>query len=91
MTSVGTRELKQNPHAVIQRVLASDEEIEITTHGRPTGVRLVRDRPRRARWISGSDLAGIRPLPDDHAADLRALVEASRDDDEITDPWETGA
>lgn len=91
MTSVGTRELKQNPQAVIQRVLVSDEEIEITTHGRPTGVRLVRDRPRRARWVSAIDLAGIRPLADDDAADLRALVEESRDDDAITDPWGTEA
>lgn len=88
METVGTRELKQNPHAVIQRVLGSDGAIEITTHGRPTGVRLVRDRPRRARWVSASDLAGIRPLDPADAADLRALVDGAREDDEVADPWE---
>jgi antitoxin (DNA-binding transcriptional repressor) of toxin-antitoxin stability system len=91
MHTVGTRELKQNPHAVIQRVLASDEEIEITTHGRPTGVRLVADRPARARWVTAQALADLRPLAAEDAADLRALVDAARDEDDVDDPWEPRA
>ncbi len=91
METVGTRELKQNPQAVIQRVLTSDEEIEITTHGRPTGVRLVADRPQRARWVPAHALADLRPLADADAADLRDLVAADREGDEVRDPWEPRA
>ncbi|GIG36774.1 type II toxin-antitoxin system Phd/YefM family antitoxin [Cellulomonas pakistanensis] len=91
METVGTRELKQNPQAVIQRVLSSDEEIEITTHGRPTGVRLVADRPQRARWVPAHALADLRPLDAEDAVELRELIAAHRDDAEPRDPWEDRA
>ena len=36
MKTVGIRELKRHPGAVLRRVLESGEEYEITAHGRPT-------------------------------------------------------
>jgi antitoxin (DNA-binding transcriptional repressor) of toxin-antitoxin stability system len=90
MRTVGTRELKQNPHAVIQDVLHSAEEVEITSHGHPTGVRLVPDRPTRARWVPASALRGLTPLEHRDAVELHALVEEGRADD-VQDPWEPNA
>ncbi|SDS39468.1 type II toxin-antitoxin system Phd/YefM family antitoxin [Jiangella sp. DSM 45060] len=49
MKTVGIRELKQNPQAVIERVRETGDEYEITVYGRPTGVRIVRDRPGPCR------------------------------------------
>lgn len=87
MSSVGARELKQNPQSVIRRVLETGEELEITSYGRPTGVRLVPDSPAPRSWVSGRDLADIPPLGDEDAErwkkDLRRL-----DDDGPSDPWE---
>ncbi|GCE76552.1 type II toxin-antitoxin system Phd/YefM family antitoxin [Cellulomonas biazotea] len=88
MRTVGTRELKQNPNAVIQEVLAADEAIAITTHGRPTGVHLVADRTRSARWVRGHDLLGVRPSTPDDSALLKAQIDAARDDEDVEDPWE---
>lgn len=91
MRTVGTRELKQNPNAVIQHVLTSSEEVEITSHGRPTGVRLVPDRPARTRWVHASSLTGLRPLDEQNRADLHALLDADQGDDTLIDPWERRA
>lgn len=83
--TASTRELKQNPAAVIARVLANGQ-IAITAHGRPTGVRVVPDVSAR-RWISGAQLNRATPT---------ALPEASRRawhaaldlvSDALADPW----
>lgn len=87
MKTVGTRELKQNPHAVIQRVLETGDELEITNYGRPTGARIVPDRPEPHRWISGASLAEIPPMNPEHAASWRHDIERSMGD-EVADPWE---
>jgi antitoxin (DNA-binding transcriptional repressor) of toxin-antitoxin stability system len=52
MKTVGTRDLKQNPHTIIKRVLETGDDYEITAYGRPTGVRIVPDRPGPRRWVS---------------------------------------
>lgn len=90
MQTVGTRGLKQNPHAVVQRVLDAGEPLEITTHGHPTGVSLVPDTPSRRRWVRGAGLGRIRPMDGHAAARLRHDL-AGLDDDEPTDPWEARA
>lgn len=87
MRTVGTRELKQNPHTVIQRVLDTGDEYEITNYGRPTGVRIVPDHPSPRRWVPGSNLADIPPMSPRNAADWRADVESAMAD-EVADPWE---
>jgi antitoxin (DNA-binding transcriptional repressor) of toxin-antitoxin stability system len=89
MRTVGTRELKQNPQAVIQRVLETGEDHEITAYGQPTGVRLVRDEPRPKQWVTGAELM---------AMDIEPMSKADRDAwkkdmegflaEEPTDPWE---
>ncbi|QJW34864.1 type II toxin-antitoxin system Phd/YefM family antitoxin [Cellulosimicrobium protaetiae] len=89
METVGTRELKQNPNAVIRRVLDTGQEIEVTAYGTPTGVRLVPDRGRRsARWVPGSDLVGVPPMSPANAEDLVSQIEHAREDDLVRDPWE---
>lgn len=90
METIGTRELKQNPQTVIQRVLESGDEFEITAYGKPTGVRLVPDHHEKRRWIPGSDLMKIpsmSPLEPGEAAAWREDIEDAMDD-EVTDPWE---
>lgn len=84
--TVGTRELKQNPLAVIKRVLDSGEDYEITSYGRPTGARIVPDRPRAQRWVSAASLATVEPISPRQAAAWRADIEDAMDDD-IIDPW----
>ncbi|MDT0303523.1 type II toxin-antitoxin system Phd/YefM family antitoxin [Streptomonospora wellingtoniae] len=90
METIGTRELKQNPQTVIQRVLESGDEFEITAYGRPTGVRLVPDHAQKRRWVSGAELMTITsasPLSPRDAASWREDVENAMDD-ELVDPWE---
>lgn len=88
MDSVGTRELKQNPHAVVRRVLETGEPLEVTSHGHPTGVRLVRDADAPRRWVRGADLARIAAIDDATARrwhdDLAEIVH-----DEVRDPWDS--
>lgn len=90
--TASTRELKQNPAAVIKRVLETGDEVEITAHGHPTGVRLVPDAPGGpAPWVKGTLLMEVRPPSRAHAQDveeLKALIDAARDDDDVVDPWE---
>ncbi|WP_136517811.1 type II toxin-antitoxin system Phd/YefM family antitoxin [Cellulomonas telluris] len=86
MSTVGTRELKQNPQAVVRRVLETGEPVEVTAHGHPTGVRLVPDAPARRAWVRGVDLARIAPLDRDEAQRLHRDL-AEFDDDEPRDPW----
>ncbi|QAY69368.1 type II toxin-antitoxin system Phd/YefM family antitoxin [Xylanimonas protaetiae] len=93
MHTASTRELKQNPAAVIKRVLETGDEVEITAHGHPTGVRLVPDAPGGpAPWVQGSVLMEVRPrsrASRADAEDLRALIDAARDEDgDVVDPWE---
>ncbi|WP_264029744.1 hypothetical protein [Cellulosimicrobium sp. SH8] len=89
METVGTRELKQNPHTVIRRVLDTGQEIEVTAYGNPTGVRLVPDRGRRsARWVLGRDLVDIPPMSPENVERLVSQIEHARDDDLVRDPWE---
>lgn len=88
METVGTRELKQNPRAVIRRVLTSGQEIEVTAYGKPTGVRLVPDHGTpRSRWIRGDDLDGLPTMGGENAATLKAEIGRQRDGDLVENPW----
>lgn len=86
MKTVGTRDLKQNPAAAIQRVLESGETLEITAYGHPTGVVLAPERSAPARWVPGAALADLTPI--DPAEAERWHADTTRDrDDEVSDPW----
>lgn len=87
MRTVGTRELKQNPNVVVKRVLETGEEFEITAYGRATGVKIVPDKPTKARWVPGAALAAVAPMSRDEAEVWTAEVDAVRDDDPVRDPW----
>jgi len=86
MQTVGTRELKQNPAAAIQRVLDSGESVEITAYGHPTGVVLAPEHTRPARWVPGSALDDLSPIDPGEAERWHADTAAGRTD-EISDPW----
>ena len=91
MRTVGARELKQNPNSVIQRVLESGEEYEITSHGHRTGAKLVRsDRPK-ASWVPGSALADLPPMGRENVNDLIEEIDDVRNADEVRDPWDEDA
>jgi len=90
--AIGTRELKQNPRAVIHRVLDSGDGVQVTAYGRPTGVGIVPDGSAPQRWVTGSALVRhLTSMGSDEAARLRAGVEAQREGDPVQDPWEPGA
>jgi len=89
MRTVGTRELKQNPQKVIQEVLSSEEEFEITSHGHPTGVRMVAARRTPRRWVPAADLESITPLDPREATAWQEDTEAAFEG-EVSDPWEDG-
>lgn len=91
MTTVGTRDLKQNPQAVLRRVLASGEPVEVTSHGHPTGVALVPLATGPRPWVRGAELAAITPLTDDAAQRLHDDLAAVDHDDAPADPWAAGA
>lgn len=80
--TASTRELKQNPAEVIRRALDSGPEgIVITSHGNPTGVRMVREGGPQ-RWVSGAVLNQMRSsLSDTNRRELKSLIENERDND----------
>jgi len=87
MTSVGLRELKQNPSAVVARA-EGGETIVITVQGRPVAHMVpLPQSPQRRRWVPAEEISraleGLEPDPS-LAAELYAL----RDDDPLIDPWE---
>lgn len=86
MATVGTRDLKQNPLAVVRRVLETGEPLEVTTHGHPTGVALVPAAAAPRRWVRGADLTRITPMSGGEAERLHEDL-AGIDDDEPVDPW----
>ncbi|MCC2335109.1 type II toxin-antitoxin system Phd/YefM family antitoxin [Cellulomonas wangsupingiae] len=87
MATVGTRDLKQNPLAVVRRVLETGEPLEVTTHGHPTGVALVPAAPTPRRWVHGAELTRITPMSPDEARRFRDDLSALEHDDELVDPW----
>ncbi|QDP98331.1 type II toxin-antitoxin system Phd/YefM family antitoxin [Microlunatus elymi] len=87
MKTIGTRELKQNPNTVIELVRESGEEFEITSYGRPTGVRIVPVRPGPRRWVTGASLADVQPMAPGRVASWREDIERSPSG-EVLDPWE---
>ena len=88
MRYVATRELKQNPQSVIQRVLETGEDHEITSYGKSTGVRMVRNDPRPKRWVRESEMPEITPMSEENTDSwLRDLDDLYADDD-FVNPWE---
>lgn len=87
MDSVGTRELKQNPNAVIQHVLRTGQELEITAHGHPTGTKIVAVAAK-GRWVPAGALAHVTPMSPDNARTFADDVDGMREDDELRDPWD---
>lgn len=87
MDTVGTRELKQNPNAVIQRVLQTGQDLEITAHGHPTGTKIVAVAAR-GRWVPAGALAHITPMRPDNARAFADDVDRMREDDGPRDPWD---
>lgn len=86
MTSVGLRELKQNPSEVVARAEAG-ETIVITVQGRPVA-QLMPLAPFRRRWVPSAELAAVA---EELGPDTTGWYEewyASRDGDPLVDPWE---
>jgi prevent-host-death family protein len=85
MISIGIRELKQNPSAIVARV-ERGESLTITVQGRPAA-QIVPLAGPRSRWISSAELD--EALGAERSDDTGWLAEwnASRDGDPITDPW----
>lgn len=88
MNTIGTRDLKQNPNTVIQRVLETGEAFEITAHGHATGVRLVPTHAAPARWVSGDVLNADQTDMTPEETDAWRADVADAFDDEVTDPWD---
>ena len=85
MSSVGLRELKQNPSEVVARA-EHGETIVITVQGRPVA-QLVPLNPQRRRWVPAEELARVLA---ELGPDTTGWAEeyAARGDDPIIDPWE---
>gem|GEM_PF-593310 len=88
MRSVGIRELKQNPSAIIRRVEAG-ETVTVTVQGREAALLGPLDRPLpRARYLHGLEvsrrLQGAAAPGSGYAAELASM----RQGDRLTDPWE---
>ncbi|MDH6180280.1 prevent-host-death family protein [Microbacteriaceae bacterium SG_E_30_P1] len=86
MDTVGLRELKQNPSAVVARA-ERGETITITVQGRPAA-RLVPIEVTRRRWVPADELAAaLAEVPAD-ATGWAEEAYAIRDGDPLVDPWQ---
>jgi len=85
MTSVGLRELKQNPSEVVARA-ERGETIVITVQGRPAA-QLVPLTPVRRRWVPAEELDRVLGEIGPDATGW-AAEHAARPFDDLIDPWE---
>jgi len=93
MPSVTMRELKQNPQAVVRKVLEADEPFHITSHGADTGVVIqpATDMSYPRRGVSGAILNAIAdrtPLTKEQAEAWKHDIIEGIDDPLWDDPWE---
>ena len=89
MTSVGLRELGQNPSEVVARV-ERGETIVITVQGRPAAQLVPLTVPRR-RWVASADLERALADIEPDSTGWAAEAHAARDGDSLTDPWQGAA
>ena len=84
--SVTTADLKQNPAAVLRKVLEHGPH-RITAHGKPTGAVIAPEVPLKKDALNGAelmDLAARTPLTDEQARSwLRDIESAYIEDDFI--------
>ncbi|MFA5551318.1 MAG: type II toxin-antitoxin system prevent-host-death family antitoxin [Trueperaceae bacterium] len=81
MSSVASRELRNNTRGVLERV-AAGEDLEITVDGRPVA-RLSAMHPTRPRWVSRDALLaalGFIQADPGLTADLDSLLPETTDD-----------
>lgn len=95
MTAVGIRELRHDASALVQQAQAG-AEIEVTVQGRPAAMLVPLPASRtRTPSLQGAEvlrrLAALRPARGPWLNDWIAEVNASRDDDPLTDPWPSSA
>ena len=88
MLTISTRQLKQNPAAAIDEVLASGEPAAITSYGKPTGAVIAPAEGRKPRtWVSGEALRNIPALPDDVMRSWQKDLAESRQYPFARNPW----
>jgi hypothetical protein len=90
MLQVGTRELKQNPHAVMELVRRCGPA-EVTVYGHPTGIYLTTSLPALAprRFVPGRELRAALPATNkQEQAEFKAILDGLRDTEDVADPWE---
>ena len=85
MQTIGLRELKQNPSAIVARV-EHGESLTITVQGRPAAQLIPLNQPKR-RWISSEELDTALGSSRADGTGWLAELDASREGDPITDPW----
>ncbi|MDR0283567.1 MAG: type II toxin-antitoxin system Phd/YefM family antitoxin [Propionibacteriaceae bacterium] len=92
MPTVTMRELKQNPQAVVQQVLATAQPFALTSRGYDTGVVI---QPAAAavtprRFVPGHSLDSVRRAAPLTATQAQSWLDDIRTvtDDDVTDPWE---
>ena len=78
MQAIATRELKQNPAAALRRAASSGVPLEITTHGKSTGVYLV-----NAQLVSALSQARVPEHPLTAAANAALLEIGESGEDEL--------
>lgn len=90
MKTIGIRELKQNPQAVIKEVQESGEEIAVTVYGKPTDVVIRRKGPTPQRWVKGAVLNQLAEgFQDLDTEAWKADIEDSPFNEDFDDPWES--
>jgi len=92
MPTITMRQLKQNPQAAVQQVLAAQEPITVTSRGLDTGVVMQPATPTGPqRYVSGAvlnALADRTPLTREEAQAWMDDIENGMEYDLVTDPWE---
>ena len=92
MPTITMRQIKQNPHAVVEQILAANQRFRITSHGHDTGVVIqpatLATGPQR--FVPGTDLQSIGTENPLTPAEVQAWLDDiySGFDDDVIDPWE---
>lgn len=91
MTEIALRDLRNDTSGVLRRV-EDGERLTVTVSGRPVAQLVPLQRRRRfIAWDEFRDMVALSGADSSLLDDVRDVLSATSDEEEVVDPWEKAA